>query len=169
MSHFACALLGDRGGWRVVELDLGDCESLDDVVELLRDFAEPTRVLAVEQNDEYAVLLRLDGDEPDDDAAARIFLTNGHSADDYPLAALFADGLDEIGGDPLLEDELAEDAARSSHDAAPFGDATLVQDLGMPAPELLELAGHARTLPIELIEALCERLGCLDEFEAVRA
>lgn len=170
MSHFACALLGDRGRWRVVELELDGCESLDDVLELIRDFTEPVRLLAVEQDDEYAVLLRLESDDGRaGDESVQVFLTNGHSADDYPLAALFADGLDEIGGDPLLEDELAADAARSSHDAAPFGDPSLVQDLGMPASELLELAGHARTLPIELIESLCERLGCLDEFEAVRA
>ena len=60
-----------------------------------------------------------------------MFLSNGHAADDYPLAQLFADGLDEIGGDPLDGDE---DAPTGAHDAAPFGDARLLADLGVPAP-----------------------------------
>ncbi|UQX88261.1 hypothetical protein M6D93_18535 [Jatrophihabitans telluris] len=174
MSHFACAVLGDRGGWRITELTLDDCESVDDAVDLLRDFDEPIRFLFVEQDDEYAVLLRCDsaaspgGYGALDEEAVRVFLSNGHAADDYPMAALFADGLDEIGGDPLDDDELAEGMSTVSHDAAPFGDPDLVEDLGMKGPELIELALHESTLPMDLIESVCERIGCLDEFEAVR-
>jgi putative tRNA adenosine deaminase-associated protein len=163
MSAFGCALLGDRGGWRVIEVDLEDCESLDDLLDLIRDYDEPARILAIEQDDEYAVLVRFDGSDDALDETVRVFLSNGRAADDYPLAAMFGD-LEEIGGDPLGDDEDAPPA----HDAAPFGDPDLVEDLGMKGAELIELAVHESTLPIELIESLCERLGCLDEFEAVR-
>jgi putative tRNA adenosine deaminase-associated protein len=167
MSQFAVAVLGKGGGhasWLLEEVELDECRSIDDVVEVLRDFDQPVRLLAVEQDDEYAVLARLDASADDRDEAMRVFLSNGHSADDYPLAELFADGLHEIGGDPLDGDEDAPPA----HDAAPFGDPHLLNDLGMQASELIELAVHEGTLPIDLIEMVCERLGCVDKFEAVR-
>jgi len=168
VSYFALALLGKgraRPGWLLEEIDLDGCESIDDVCDVLRDFDHPVRVLALEQDDEYAVLARLDAAADQDAEPMRVFLSNGHAADDYPIAQLFADGLPEVGGDPLDGDE---DAPTGVHDAAPFGDPQVLADLGMPAAELLELAVHEGTLPAELIETVCERLGCLSEFEAVR-
>jgi putative tRNA adenosine deaminase-associated protein len=140
---------------------------MDDVIELIRNFEEPVRILLIEQDDEYAALVRLDEQAADD--SPQVFLSNGHSADDYPLAAVLADGLPEVGGDPLGEDGLLDGDALPVHDAAPFGDASVLADLGLGAAELIELAVHESTLPIDLIEAVCERLGCLEEFEAVRA
>ncbi|CAN5676730.1 hypothetical protein BH10ACT8_BH10ACT8_27190 [soil metagenome] len=166
MSSFACVLLAERGVWRIEEIDLTGCESLDDALDLVRDFTEPVRILAVEQDDEYAVLLRFDAAADDD--AVRTFLSNGHAADDFTLAAMFADGLVEIGGDPLIDDELLAGQQLAVHDTAPFGDADLLADLGVAAAELIELAVHESTLPIDLIESVCERLGCLEQFEVVR-
>ncbi len=168
MSYVALALLGKGRagpGWLLEEVDLDDCESIDDVSDVLRDFDQPVRLLAVEQDDEYAVLARLDAATDLAAEPIRVFLSNGHAADDYPLAQLFADGLPEVGGDPLAGDE---DAPAGAHDSAPFGDPQLLADLGMPAGELIELAVHEGTLPAELIETVCERLGCLGEFEALR-
>ena len=168
MSYFALALLGKdqaRSRWLLEEVDLQGCESIDDICDVLRDFDHPVRLLALEQDDEYAVLARLDAAADQAAEPIRVFLSNGHAADDYPLAQLFADGLPEIGGDPLDGDE---DAPRGVHDAAPFGDPQLLVDLGMPAAELIELAVHEGTLPADLIETVCERLGCLGEFEAIR-
>lgn len=164
MSAFACVLLGDRGSWRVPEVNVGGCESLDDVIDVVRDFDEPVRILAIEQDDEYAALIRIDSPVDDEDELVRVFLSNGHSADNYPLAGLLGDELEEIGGDPLGDD----DDAPPAHDTAPFGDPDLIEDLGMKGSELIDLAVHESTLPIELIEAVCERLGCLEEFEAIR-
>ncbi|HEY0167365.1 MAG TPA: tRNA adenosine deaminase-associated protein [Jatrophihabitans sp.] len=168
MSYFALALLGkerDEAGWLLEEVDLDGCESIDDVCDVLRDFDHPVRLLALEQDDEYAVLARLDATADQAAEPIRVFLSNGHAADDYPIAQLFVDGLPEIGGDPLDGDE---DAPTGVHDAAPFGDPQVLADLGMPAAELIELAVHEGTLPADLIETVCERLGCLSEFEAVR-
>ncbi|HEU5270336.1 MAG TPA: hypothetical protein VFU36_10470 [Jatrophihabitans sp.] len=166
MSLFAFALVGKRGSFTVEELDLSDCESVDDIADLLRDFEEPVRLLGVEQDDEYAVLARLDMADDERDRPMRVFLSNGHAADDYPLAQLFADGLEEIGGDPLDGDE---DAPAGVHDAAPFGDPRLLSDLGMEPAELLELAVREGTLPADLLDAVCERVGASAEIEALRA
>jgi putative tRNA adenosine deaminase-associated protein len=166
VSHFAVALLGKAGhdSWLVEEIDLEGCRSIDDIVEALRDFDQPVRLLAVEQDDEYAVLARLDVVADTNDEPIRVFLSNGHAADGYFLAELLADGLDEIGGDSLSDDEDAPPA----HDSAPFGDPDMLNDLGMKSAELVELAVQEGALPIDLIVAVCERIGCLDEFEAVR-
>jgi len=165
VSIFAFALVGKPGSFTAEELDLADCESIDDVADLLRDFEEPVRLLGVEQDDEYAVLARLDVADDEQDLPIRVFLSNGHAADDYPMAQLFADGLDEIGGDPLDGDE---DAPAGAHDAAPFGDPRLLSDLGVDAGELVELAVHEGTLPADLLDAVCERLGCSAEIEVLR-
>jgi putative tRNA adenosine deaminase-associated protein len=166
VSLFAFALVGKRGSFTVEELDLTDCESIDDVADLLRDFEEPVRLLGLEQDDEYAVLARLDIADDEDDLPMRVFLSNGHAADDYPMAQLFADGLEEIGGDPLDGDE---DAPAGAHDAAPFGDPRLLSDLGIAPAELVELAVREGTLPADLLDAVCERLGASAEIEALRA
>jgi putative tRNA adenosine deaminase-associated protein len=168
VSYFALALLGKdeaEPGWLLEEVDLDGCESIDDVCDVLRDFDHPVRLLALEQDDEYAVLARLDVAADQAAEPIRVFLSNGHAADDYPIAQLFADGLPEVGGDPLDGDE---DAPTGVHDAAPFGDPQVLADLGVPAADLIELAVHEGTLPADLIETVCERLGCLSEFEAVR-
>jgi len=165
VSLFSFALVGKPGSFTAEELDLSDCESIDDVADLLRDYEEPVRLLGLEQDDEYAVLARLDVADDEQDLPIRVFLSNGHAADDYPIAQLFADGLEEIGGDPLDGDE---DAPAGVHDAAPFGDPRLLSDLGIPAGELVELAVHEGTLPADLLDAVCDRLGCLAEVEAVR-
>lgn len=166
MSLFAFALRGKRGSFTVEELDLSECESIDDVADLLRDFDEPVRLLGIEQDDEYAVLARLDVADDERDLPMRVFLSNGHAADDYPMAQLFADGLEEIGGDPLDGDE---DAPSGAHDAAPFGDPRLLSDLGIEPGELVELAVRESTLPADLLDVVCERLGASAEIEALRA
>lgn len=168
MSYFALVLLAKdpaRSRWLLEEVDLGGCESADDVCDVLRDFDHPVRLLALEQDDEYAVLARLDAAADQAAEPIRVFLSNGHAVDDYPPARLFADGLPEVGGDPLDGDE---DAPTGVHDATPFGDPQLLADLGGAPAALIELAVHEGTLPAALIEAVCERLGCSSEFEAVR-
>ncbi|HEY7046099.1 MAG TPA: tRNA adenosine deaminase-associated protein [Jatrophihabitantaceae bacterium] len=159
MSYFGAVLARSDDSWRAVEVDLDDCESLDDLLDVARDVTGDVRLLVVEQDDEYAVLARVDSDDE-----ARVFLSDGHAADEYPIAALVADELDEIGEDVLDGDEDAPPA----HDSAPFGDASVVDDLGTSAGELLELCAHEGTLPIDLIVAVCEKAGCADAFEALR-
>jgi len=166
MSYFAAVMVRAGTRWRAAEVDLDDCESLDDVVDAVRDVPGELRLLVVEQDDEYAVLARIDEDDAD---SARVFLSDGHAADAYPLAAVIAEELEEIGEDGVDDDDLLGDAPPPAHDSAPFGDPSVVEDLGTPASELLALCAHEGTLPIDLIVAVCEKAGCADAFEAVRA
>lgn len=163
MSYFAAVLTTDGGSWRATEVSLDDCESIEDIADVVRDVSGSTRLLMIEQDDEYAVLARVDGDDE-----ARVFLSDGHAADAYSLAALIADELDEIGGEEELDEELAEDAP-PVHDSAPFGDPALLEDLGTTAAELLALCAHEGTLPIDVLVTVCERAGCAEVFEAVRS
>jgi putative tRNA adenosine deaminase-associated protein len=160
MTYFAAvvARAGDR--WRAAEAELDDCESLADLGELLQDNAGEVRLLVVEQDDEYAAIVRLDADEDE----PRAFLSDGHAADAYPLAALVAEDLAEIGEDELEDDEDAPPA----HDSAPFGDADIVEDLGTSASDLLGMCAHPGTLPVDVLVAICEKAGCGEVFEDLR-
>jgi putative tRNA adenosine deaminase-associated protein len=160
MTYFAAVLTraGDR--WGADEVDIDECESLTDLGDLLRDTRGDVRLIVIEQDDEYAAIVRLDNDVDD----PRAFLSDGHSADAYPIAALIAEDLVEIGEDELEDDEDAPPA----HDSAPFGDADIVEDLGTSASDLLAMCAHPGTLPIDVLVAVCEKAGCGEVFEELR-
>lgn len=160
MSYFAAVLTRSRDRWQAAEADLEGCESLADLGDVLRDSRGDVRLLVVEQDDEYAAIVRLDddGDEP------RAFLSDGHAADAYPMAALIAEDLGEIGEDELEDDEDAPPA----HDSAPFGDADIVDDLGTSPSDLLAMCAHPGTLPVDVLVAICEKAGCGEAFEQLR-
>ena len=158
MPYFAAVLARRGGRWRAFELNLDDCETVDDITDAARDVPGDVRLIVLEQDDEYAVLARVDGEED-----ARFFLSDGHAADAYRLAALVAEELEPIGGDVLDDDD-----APPAHESAPFGDATVVADLGTSSTQLLALCAQEGTLPIDLITDVCERAGCVEAFEAVR-
>ncbi|MDQ6850190.1 MAG: tRNA adenosine deaminase-associated protein [Actinomycetota bacterium] len=160
MSYFACVLAraGDR--WSAQEVSLEDCESISDLADVARDIDGDLRLLFVEQDDEYAAIVRVDHD--DDDAPA--FLSDGHAADFYPVAGYIAEDLEPIGGD-VLDDEDAPPA----HESAPFGDAEIAEDLGTSAVDLLAMCAHEGTLPIDVLVAICEKAGCGAAFDDLRA
>jgi putative tRNA adenosine deaminase-associated protein len=160
MSYFAAVLTRSRDRWRADEVELDDCESLSDLGDVLRDIPGQVRLLVIEQDDEYAAIVRLDAGEDD----PRAFLSDGHAADAYPLAAVVAEDLAEIGGDELEDDEDAPPA----HDSAPFGDADVVEDLGTPSTDLLAMCAHPGTLPVDVLVAVCEKAGCGEAFEELR-
>lgn len=160
MSYFAAVLARTGDRWSGTEAVLDECESLDDLADVLRDVSGEVRLLLVEQDDEYAAIVRLDETEDD----PRAFLSDGHSADGYVLASAVAEDLVEIGGDELEDDEDAPPA----HDSAPFGDADVVEDLGTPASDLLAMCEHEGTLPVDLLLAMCEKAGCGEVFEDLR-
>jgi len=161
MSHFATALVRTSGTWRSHDVDLDDCESLQDLGDLLDDLGGTVRVLMVEQDDEYAAIVRMDAGETE----PRAFVSDGHAADSYDLAALIADDLNAVAT-PIDPDD--EDVPRR-HESEPFGDAKIVADLGTAPAELIAMCQHAGTLPVDVLVAVCEKAGCADAFEAVRA
>ncbi len=160
MSHFAAVAIRAGDQWAVEEVSLADCESVEDIADLARDYDGDVRIVLVEEDDEYAALVRVDGDE---DPLA--FLSDGHAADRYPLAAAIAEDLDEIGDDELEDDEDAPPA----HDSSPFGDAEIVSDLGTAADTLLALCAHEGTLPIDVLVAVGAKAGFGEAFEDLRS
>ena len=160
MSYFSALLTRSEDRWRADEVELDDCESLSDLGDLLRDTPGEVRLLLIEQDDEYAAVIRLDSA----DEEPRAFLSDGHAADAYPMAAIVAEDLAEIGEDELEDDEDAPPA----HDSAPFGYADLLEDLGTSASDLLAMCAHPGTLPIDVLVAVCEKAGCGEVFEDLR-
>jgi putative tRNA adenosine deaminase-associated protein len=161
VSAFACLLTRRGERWRGHEIELDSCESLLDIADLARDTAAEVRLVLIEEDDEYAAIVRADGEDED----PRAFLTDGHAADSYPVAAVVAEDLVEIGEDELSDDEDAPPA----HDSAPFGDPEIVDDLGTSAFDLLTMCAHEGTLPIDVLVAVCEKAGCGEVFDRMRA
>jgi putative tRNA adenosine deaminase-associated protein len=161
MSSFACVLTRSDGRWTADEVGVEDCESVEELADLARDFDGELRLLLIEQDDEYAAIIRVDEDDDD----PRAFLSDGHAADSYSIAAIVAEDLVEIGEDELGDDEDAPPA----HDSAPFGDPEIVEDLGTSASDLLAMCNHEGTLPIDVLVAVCEKAGCGEVFDDLRA
>ena len=160
MSAFAAVLARTGDRWRADELDVDGCESVADIADLARDVDGQVRLVLIDQDDEYAAIIRVD----DEDDEPRAFLSDGHAADQYPLAAVVAEDLEEIGEDELSDDEDAPPA----HDSAPFGDAEIVDDLGTSPSDLLAMCAHEGTLPMDVLVAVCEKAGAGEAFEALR-
>jgi putative tRNA adenosine deaminase-associated protein len=160
VSYFAAALARTPDGWTARELDIDGASDVDELAERIRDLDEEaeTALLFVEEDDEYVAILRLDAsaDEP------RVFVSDAHAADSYPVAGLFATAVEEAS--PVSHD----DDEPPGHDSEPLGDADLLSDLGTSRRTLLELVNHESTLPADVITEVCERAGCLDELETLR-
>jgi putative tRNA adenosine deaminase-associated protein len=163
MTYFAAVLTRTGDRWRADDVEIDDCESLSDFGDLLRDCRGDVRILVIEQDDEYAAIVRLD----DDTDEPRAFLSDGHAADAYPIAAIVAEDLAEIGADEDDDDPLDSDIP-PTHGGAPCGDADVVEDLGTSATDLLAMCAHAGTLPVDLLVAVCEKAGCGAAFEDLR-
>lgn len=161
MSSFACVVARADASWAAEEVSVEGCESIEELADVARDFDGDLRLLLIEQDDEYAAIIRVD----EDDDTPRAFLSDGHAADSYPIAAVVAEDLVEIGEDELGDDEDAPPA----HDSAPFGDPEIAEDLGTSASDLLAMCNHEGTLPIDVLVAVCEKAGCGEVFDDLRA
>ena len=95
---FACVVARDADGdWSATEVDVADCESVQDLADTAADVPGDVRLLLLEQDDEYAAIVRVD-DVHDD---PRAFLSDGHAADFYPVAAYVAEP--PIGARPAID------------------------------------------------------------------
>lgn len=167
MAYFAAALARSDGAWVGSELDLDDVEDLDQVVDLLRELAgddsEGPALLFVEEDDEWFGVVRVDGDND-----PRVFVSDSRVVEQSRVAGIL---YEEAAAQPVLEAEESEDDddEESMRPAAePAGDAELVADLGTSSARLLELCAEEGQLPADIITAICERAGCLDELDQLR-
>lgn len=172
MSYFAAALARGPQGWVGAELDLDGVEDLDTVADMVRDVAGDSpagpALLFVEENDEWFAILRVD-----DDVEPRVFISDPRAVETSHIAGVF---YDEVLAAPPVEvaegGDAAEDDAEESETmkpaAEPAGDLDVLADLGTPAEQLTALCGEEGQLPADIISAVCERAGCLDELERLR-
>ena len=167
MAYFAAALARSDGAWVGSEFDLDDVEDLDQVVDMLRELAgddsEGPALLFVEEDDEWFGVVRVDGDND-----PRVFVSDSRVVEQSRVAGIL---YEEAAAQPVVEAEESEDDddEESMRPAAePAGDAELVADLGTSSARLLELCAEEGQLPADIITAMCERAGCLDELDQLR-
>jgi putative tRNA adenosine deaminase-associated protein len=176
VPYFAAALARARSGWTAAELDLDGVDDVLGLADLMREVDEQAQVtlLFLEEDDVYVAIVRMDsGEDP------RIFVSDMRAGDESRIAEML---LEEVGR-PLpvpfsVDDEIADmpdavvekddDDSAESTDVIPAGDSDLLADLGTPAAQLLALCAHEGMLPADVITAVAERAGCLDELEEIR-
>jgi putative tRNA adenosine deaminase-associated protein len=167
LSYFAVVLSRARQQWSAAEIDLGDVEDFDGLIEEATAQVEDgfdVAVIAVEEDDEWLALVRADAD-----GDARVFLSDTRALTTSSIASLFGDAVEgQPVADPEEETDDEEEAAGGAIDAEPGGDPGLVSDLGTTAAALLELCAKEGALPGDVTAAVCERAGCLDVYDALR-
>ena len=170
MPYFASALARTGDKWTAQELDLGEVEDLDGLIDEMRRGAEDadTVLLFVEEDDEWFGIVRVD-----DDSDPRAFLSDGRVIETSPIAAQIAEAAtvtdsddDDDDDDEDRDDEEEEETIRIAGD--PIGDPELLADLGTPSKRLLALCAEEGQLPADIISSLCESAGCLDTLEELR-
>jgi putative tRNA adenosine deaminase-associated protein len=164
VTYFATAIVRTSEGWSGQEVDLDEVEDLDGVTDLLRDLLDDTRgpaLLMLEENDEYFLLVRLDGADTDE---PRSFISDVRSVETSDLAAKLYDETGEQVVD--LDDDDDESSARP--EGEPGGDDGIVADLGTKPAALRELCAEEGLLPADAIYTICERAGCVDVLEELR-
>jgi len=175
VSYFAVAAVRGSDGWTASELDLSGAADVEEVADLMRDVDADADVslLFVESDETYLVILRLDDGED-----LRVFGSDSAFAEESRLGALLlgdveepALDIDEVTADveeEVGDDEDDDDERAPEPDMDPVGDPDLLADLGIPSSRLLELCAHDGLLPADVITAVCQRLGCADEVDALR-
>jgi putative tRNA adenosine deaminase-associated protein len=151
VSTFAAVFARSGKTWRGTEVELGDVAVIDDVTDLMIDFAVERggdlSLLLVEADDEWFAIVRAE-----EDGEPRVYLSDGRAVHDHPLAAV----LSEAGG--LGAPQPAESAGARPN-PAPDGDAELLTDLGIGDSELRSLSVGGGVLPSDVLAVVAERAG----------
>jgi putative tRNA adenosine deaminase-associated protein len=170
VSYFAAVLARGPEGWTAAELDLDGAADVEGVADLVRD-VEPDAdlsLLFVECEDEYLVVMRVDGgDDP------RVFASDAAFAEESRVGEVLLEGLEPATGsgdptDDLDEGEDVDEDPEQPTTLHPLGEADLLSDLGTPAKELLALCAQEGTLPADVMVELSSRAGCAGALEELR-
>jgi putative tRNA adenosine deaminase-associated protein len=160
VPYFAVALSQSPSGWSGREVDMDAIEDLDSLTELLRDTADGGTVLFfLEEDDEYVVIARIDGD-----GDPRTFISDDRAIASSPHAALL---MEDVA--PPEEVDVDEDDEESTRpDAEVAGDAEIVASFGISSDMLVELCSTEGMLPSDIVTAICEKAGCGDLLDELR-
>ncbi|OLT28693.1 hypothetical protein BJF83_14415 [Nocardiopsis sp. CNR-923] len=160
MSTFAAVFAPNGKAWRGTEVDLGPVDAIDDVTELMIDFAaergSDLSLLLVEADDEWFAVVR--AEETGD---PRVYLSDARVVHDHPLAGV----LSEAGG--LGAPQPAESAGARPN-PVPTGDGDLLTDLGVTEDELRSLSTGGGVLPSDVLAVVAERAGFSDILDGMR-
>src|SRR3954469_22224072 len=146
------------GSWEGRDVDLGEVEDLDGLVDEMRRGSDDADVvvLFVEEDDEWFGIVRLD-----DESDPRAFLSDGRAVETSVVGTLLAEAAavtdpddDDDDDDEEGEEEEEDEVLRIAGD--PIGDGELLVDLGTPAKLLLALCAKEGQLPADIISSLCE-------------
>ncbi|MDT0329755.1 tRNA adenosine deaminase-associated protein [Nocardiopsis lambiniae] len=157
MSTFAAVFAPDGQAWRGTELELGEVDVIDDVIDPALDFATDTgaesAVILIEADDEWFAVVRVG-----EDGEPRVYLSDARAVEEHPLAEVLA----ETG---ML---VAAGPAETSRGPAPGGDPGLLEEFGMPSDELRSLSVGGGVLPADVLAVVADRAGFGDLLDGMR-
>ena len=181
MSYFAAAFCRKGREWQGVDVDLDQVESLDELVDAVRDAAidaggdDEVLVVLLEQPDEWFGVIRVDADED-----PRVYVSDAQAALRHALGEVLLPDLvppvpevSEVETAPAQADEAdwtegpePEPADVDHAPAGPAGAADLLDDLGLPARGLTTLTESGS--PADALSAVAARIGFDEALESVR-
>ena len=145
---YVVAIYREGGQWVAAPLPPRAGESLDNVVQAIRQFpGEGGNLGFVSIHDDAAVVLRVTG--PD----VQVFISDASAADDFSLAAEVID----LVGEPEDDEE-----------PAVAGDTSLLKDFGISTSDLMAVCEDNDFYPHDVFAEIAERLGCGPQFEHAR-
>ena len=145
---YVVAIYREGGQWVAAPLPPRAGESLDNVVQAIRQFpGEGGNLGFVSIHDDAAVVLRVTG--PD----VQVFISDASAADDFSLAAEVID----LVGEPEDDEE-----------PAVAGDTSLLKDFGISTSDLMAICEDNEFYPHDVFAEIAERLGCGPQFEHAR-
>lgn len=185
MSYFTAALVHTDDGYRPLDLEIDDAETMADLVELIdaAGDAELGALAVIEHEDEWFALVRV---LPEGEV--KVFLSDIGAVADSPYAELFADCLDSqpdaYEGDPMEgeedysngdEDDDEEDEAEEGatmleldDDSDWGGDPDIFAAEGIAADELIEQVREHGSDPARVVAHVGEKAGFAEQLEAAR-
>jgi len=151
VSTFAAVFAPNGNTWRGAEVELDDVDLIDDVTDLMTDFAlergSELALLLVEADDEWFALVRAE-----EDAEPRVYLSDVRAVHEHVVASV----LSEAGG--MAVPQLSESAGARPN-PSPDGDGRLLTDFGITEEELHSLSAGGGILPSDVLAVVAERAG----------
>ena len=147
---FAVAAYRDADEWRIEPLPPAMISDLGVLLQALRSQpAEGGPFVIASVDDEFFLIARLDG------ARISLLLSDLTASVEYPLAE---QAMTRLGEEPPEDDELDE--------VWPVGDLDLFADLGLGEDDMEQILDDMDAYPDEMLDAIVERLGLTDTYEA---
>lgn len=186
MSYFSAILVPSGRAWTSRAADLAGVDSLDDLVDTVRDSVDgSTGLVLLEREDEWFALVRVDGEDD-----ARVFVSDLPAARSSTYGPVFSDpdvwsdagslraaGLVGAGFDDTYAsrfDDYEEPAQVADEDTPKLsevpwaGDLSLLEDMGVGGESLKAIVEADADDPARALSEIGERVGFLDLLEELR-